>query len=58
MLLLKFLLPLILCLRISLIPTLLLLKVVRLYITKNMRQLVCLIDHMKPFRIFKNRQVT
>ena len=50
--------PLIICIHCYLLPILFSPKEVRLYITKNIHQLVFLLDHMKPFSIVKNRAVT
>ena len=58
MLMLIFLLRMILFLHRSIILILLCLKTVRLYITHNRRQLVFLIDRLKPFRRVNNRAVT
>ena len=53
-----FLLPLILYLRRYLLRVLLFPKAVRLYITNNRCQIVCLIYQIKPFGRVKNRSVT
>ena len=48
----------ILCLHSSLLPILILPKAVILYITKNICQLVCFLDHIKPLGIVNNKSVT
>ena len=58
LLLFRFILPLILWLHCSFLPIILFLKMVRIYITNNIRQLICLINQIKLFKRDNNISVT